>query len=144
MMRNPFFALALTAALAAFPAAARAQDAARPDTARAPGREHAEAHPKVGHGRMLGPVGWMIAHREMLELTDDQVRRLEAIRTNYEQKNRAHLEQIRANREAARKEATAVLTPAQRERIKEQMKERRREWRGRRHGEADRSGAGGA
>ena len=50
--------------------------------------------------RMKDPISRMLEQRDQLKLTDDQVRRLEQIRTKYQEKYKDHLEQMRRSREA--------------------------------------------
>jgi Spy/CpxP family protein refolding chaperone len=176
-------AVLLLAGVVALPATASAQAT---DTTQAPGGP--KAADSAGRGpRMGGPAARLLAHRSELQLTDDQVKQLEAIRTKYDQKDtplrdqlhqaigamgdsthprpdfqsmspderrqamrqmrREHrqylsqhpevanaLKQLRADRDSARKEALAVLTPSQRD----QVKQRAAEWRAR----ADSAGGG--
>jgi Spy/CpxP family protein refolding chaperone len=172
----PLLCAALAAVLVGLPAAALAQ---------APAQGPAPARPDSGR-RMGGAADWLLAQRAQLNLTNDQVKKLEGIRSKYEKKNQPLREQIRkawagqrgvsdsalrdslrsmspdqrrqafrerraerrqflsqhpevtsamkqlhANREAARKEAVAVLTPAQRDQLKALRRQRREEWRAR-------------
>jgi Spy/CpxP family protein refolding chaperone len=91
-----------------------------------------------------GPAAWLIAHRTDLNLSDEQVGRLEEIQQKYDERTRPLGEKIRAagggapgamrrgrqgdlapvfdelraNRAAARDDALALLTPEQREQVR--------------------------
>lgn len=120
----PLLAAALAAALAGAPQAAPAQD-----TGPKPMAPHAVR-------RMRGPADLLLSRRNDLQLTDDQVKRLEEVRSKYEKKDKPLLDamkQLRANRQAARKEAIDVLTPEQRQKLDALRAERRAHWRAR-HG----------
>jgi Spy/CpxP family protein refolding chaperone len=159
---------ALAAALA-LPGLATAQT--EPKAPAQQSKEHA-----MGPRRGMGdPAGMLLSHRTELKLTDDQVRKLETIRSTYQEKNRPLMEQIRpargdsqsradrrqmtpeqrqqawqqaraqaqrpeaqkamrelrANRQAATKEARAVLTADQQKWVDERMAQRRAEWKAR-------------
>jgi Spy/CpxP family protein refolding chaperone len=133
MQRQRFLALALAAAgLVAYDSSAAAQAG---DTL------PAAAAPDSGR-RMMDPIGRLLAERQKLELTDEQARQLEAIRSKYQEKHRGQIEQLRRDRRAraalrasmdsARAEVAAVLTPAQEKRLEEMRQEWRSEWRERR------------
>jgi Spy/CpxP family protein refolding chaperone len=97
---------------------------------------------------MKDPISRMLEQREQLKLTDDQVGRLEQIRTKYQEKNKAHMEQLRRDRktwsalrasmDSARAEVAAVLTPEQAKQVEAMRDQWRQEWRkgqrGRHHG----------
>jgi hypothetical protein len=175
--------LALAAAVLALPGAVSAQT--NDTSGAAQGAQQADS---VRHGRVGGPAAWILSRRTELKLTDDQVQKLEAIRTRYDGKNQPYrdklrqawgdsaaarpdfrtmsrserrqavrqmreqrrqylaehpdvadaLKQLRANQDAARKEALAVLTPAQRDEMKRQAAQWRAQadsaHRGGRHG----------
>jgi Spy/CpxP family protein refolding chaperone len=126
MHRQSFLALALAAGLFAAPAAAQSGT---------PGAPPAD----TGRRMMKDPVTRLLERREQLQLTNDQARRLEQIRTKYQQKHQGHMEQMRRDREArsafrasmdsARAEVAAVLTPAQQKQVEAMREEWRREWR---------------
>jgi Spy/CpxP family protein refolding chaperone len=138
MHRPALLALTL-AALAALATPAVAQ--ANPDT-KPPVATADSAH------RPMDPISRMLEQREQLKLNDDQVGRLEQIRSKYQEKYKDHLEQMRRSREArsalrvgmdsARAEVAAVLTPEQEKQVEAMREEWRREWkdahRGRHHG----------
>jgi Spy/CpxP family protein refolding chaperone len=136
MQRRTILAFTLAAGLTATPAAAQSGDRptlpAAADSAR----------------RMRDPISRMLEQREQLKLTDDQVGQLEQIRTKYQEKNKARLEQLRRDRatwsalrasmDSARAEVAAVLTPEQEKQVEAMREQWRREWReghrGRHHG----------
>jgi Spy/CpxP family protein refolding chaperone len=86
----------------------------------------------------------MLEQRQQLQLTDDQVARLEQIRTKYQERNQARMEQLRrdretwsalrANMDSARAEVAAVLTPEQEKQVDAMREQWRREWRGHHNG----------
>jgi hypothetical protein len=192
MRFNSAFALtALAASLVALPSAGAAQDSARgPEHGRhgahaGPGRGHGHGGARMQGARSGGPAERLLAQRSELGLSNDQVKRLEAIRTKYEARNRPLVEKLRAthgdrarmrssmrssmrdsvrgprdttlsreqrearmkerreqrlaanpelkstmealhkNRDEASKEAMAVLTSDQRERVEKRMEQRR-------------------
>ncbi|MBA3344259.1 MAG: hypothetical protein H0T44_03000 [Gemmatimonadales bacterium] len=101
---------------------------------------------EVRHGqRMAGPAERLLRHRSELQLTEQQVKGLETIRTRYQEKNRPLIEQVhgaevssamsqlRANREAARNEALAILSAQQRQRVEQHQGHRRAEGKRRGH-----------
>jgi Spy/CpxP family protein refolding chaperone len=149
MQRQRLLALALAVAgVAAFSSPAPAQQ---------PGSPPAQARPDSGR-RMFDPIGRLLARRSELAITDEQARRLEAIRGKYLEKNRPLLDQLRrehaardsarradsksresrralrASMDSARTEVMAILTPEQRTKVEELRKEWRAERRGGRHG----------
>ncbi|HEX7120661.1 MAG TPA: Spy/CpxP family protein refolding chaperone [Longimicrobiales bacterium] len=82
--------------------------------------------------RMIGhdPISRLLAERESLGLTADQVARLEAIRSRLEAENRPHRERLREARaefRAERRERLDALTPAQRDSLRERRAARRAE-----------------
>jgi Spy/CpxP family protein refolding chaperone len=119
------------AALAAFLAAPAAVSAQTPDSANA---DH-HGYGALRERAMSGPAGWLLAHRDDLKLSDDQVKKLESQRTKFSQQNKPLMEKLQANRQAARKDAAALLTPEQRD----QLKQHAQMWRERR----DSTGRGG-
>lgn len=132
MHRNSLLAITLAAGLVvASPAAAQT---ASPNP------------PAADSGRrtMRDPVTRLLEQREQLKLTDDQARRLEAIRAKYQEKHQGRMEEMRRNREArsafrasmdsARAEVTAVLTPEQQKQVEAMREQWRREWRDGRKG----------
>jgi Spy/CpxP family protein refolding chaperone len=94
--------------------------------------------------RTKDPITRMLEQRQQLQLTDDQVARLEQIRTKYQERNQARMEQLRrdretwsalrANMDSARAEVAAVLTPEQEKQVDAMREQWRREWRGHHHG----------
>jgi Spy/CpxP family protein refolding chaperone len=128
MHRPTLLALAL-AALAALATPAVAQ--ANPETKQS-------VAPADSGRRMKDPISRMLEQRDQLKLTDDQVQRLEQIRTKYQEKYQDRLEQIRRSREArsalragmdsARAEIAGVLTPEQEKQVEAMREEWRREW----------------
>lgn len=142
MQRQRFLTLALAAAgLVAFDSSAAAQSGQPPVSAADSG------------GRMMDPVSRLLAQRERLQLTDEQTRQLEAIRSKYQEKHRERMEQLRRDREArsalrasmdsARAEIVAVLTPEQEKQVEEMRKEWKSDWRDRHKGRHWRHGDGG-
>jgi Spy/CpxP family protein refolding chaperone len=95
-------------------------------------------------GRTKDPITRMLEQRQQLQLTDDQVARLEQIRTKYQERNQARMEQLRrdretwsalrANMDSARAEVAAVLTPEQEKQVDAMREQWRREWRGHHNG----------
>lgn len=88
----------------------------------------------AGQRRMAGPAERLLARRAELGLTAEQVTRLEAIRDSFALKIQPHaaearaaMDSVRANREAARQAARAVLTDEQRARFAEPMREKMKE-----------------
>jgi Spy/CpxP family protein refolding chaperone len=154
----------------ALPAVATAQ--AEPKAPAQQPKQHAMGRQHMGMG---GPAGMLLSYRTDLKLTDDQVQKLEAIRSTYQEKNRPLMEQIRpmrgdsqsradlrqmspeqrqqareqmraraqtpevkkalqelrANRQAAAKEARAVLTADQQKWVDQRLEQRRAEWKAR-------------
>ena len=92
-----------------------------------------------GHRTMYDPVGRLLEQRAELKITDDQAKRLEAIRTKYLARSQSRSEDVRRNREAhskfrasmdsTRTEVMAVLTPEQQTRVTEMRKQARHDWR---------------
>ncbi len=92
-----------------------------------------------GRRMMKDPVTRMLEQRDQLKLTDDQARRLEQIRSRYQEKHKGRMEQLRRNREArsafrasmdsARAEVAAVLTPEQQKQVEAMREQWRKEWR---------------
>jgi hypothetical protein len=129
--------LALALAALATPAVAQANPDTKPPVAAADSAR-----------RPMDPISRMLEQREQLKLSGDQVRRLEQIRTKYQEKYKSHLEEMRRSHEArsalragmdsARAEVAAVLTPEQEKQVEAMREEWRREWkdahRGRHHG----------
>lgn len=110
MQRQLYLALALaTAGLLGATSTASAQKPAPPAPA-------ARADSSM---RKTDPAGRLLQQRATLQLTDDQVKKLEQIQTKYAGATRADSSAnlSRARRREAWKEATAVLTPAQRDKL---------------------------
>lgn len=136
MYRQKYLALALVAGLMGAAMPALAQTGTPPPAPADSGR------------RMKDPISRMLEQRDQLKLTDNQVQRLEQIRTKYQEKYKDHLEQLRRSREArsalragmdsARSEIAGVLTPEQEKQVEAMREQWRREWkdahRGRHHG----------
>jgi TolA-binding protein len=127
MHRPTLLALAL-AALAALATPAVAQ--ANPETKQSVAAADSARRP-------MDPISHMLEQREQLKLSGDQVRRLEQIRTKYQEKYKSHLEEMRRSHEArsalragmdsARAEVAAVLTPEQEKQVEAMREEWRRE-----------------
>jgi Spy/CpxP family protein refolding chaperone len=135
MQRQRLLALALAAAgLLAYHT---------PATAQAGGQPPASAGADSGR-RMFDPVGRLLEQRNELKLTDEQASRLEAIRSQYLEKTRPQMEELRRDREkraafragmdSTRTEVMAVLTPEQQKQVGEMRKKWRSEWRDGKHG----------
>jgi hypothetical protein len=138
MYRSRYLALALVAGSLAAATPARAQTGTAPKP----------PAPADSGGRMMDPISRMLEQRQQLRLSDDQVARLQQIRTKYQAKYRDHLEQMRRSREAraalragmdsARAEVATVLTTEQEQQAEAMREQWRREWkdahRGRHHG----------
>jgi Spy/CpxP family protein refolding chaperone len=129
MYRIRFLALGLLAGgllAGSTPAAAQTSDA-----------PHAAAD--SSHHARRDPITRLLEQRERLNLTAEQTRQLEAIRTKYQEKHKGQLEQVRRDREAyralrasmdsARAEIAAVLTPEQEKQVEAMREEWKREWR---------------
>jgi Spy/CpxP family protein refolding chaperone len=128
MHRRKYLALALAAGLlgVATPSMAQTGTTPKPEVPADSGR------------RMMDPISRMLEQKEPLKLTDDQVRRLEEIRTKYQGKYKDQIEQMRRSREArsalragmdsARAEVAAVLTPEQEKQLEAMREQWRREW----------------
>ena len=127
MHRQHYLALALAAGLMAAAAPASAQTGTAPAPA-----------PTDSVRRLKDPITRMLEQREQLKLSGDQVRRLEEIRSKYQEKSRGHLEQMRRSREArsalragmdsARAEVAAVLTPEQEKQVEAMREQWRKDW----------------
>ena len=127
MHRYSLLAITLAAGLVVASAAAAQTGAPNPPAA------------DSGSRMMKDPVTRLLEQREQLKLTDDQARRLEAIRSKYQEKHKGQMDQMRRNREArsafrasmdsARGEVTAVLTPEQQKQVETMREQWRREWR---------------
>lgn len=116
--------LALSAGLLAAPLAdAAAQERAR-DTTRA--RIHADARRPGAPAMRARPIERLIAQRERLKLTDDQVARLNAIQSKYAELNRPHVDALKAARsDTAGRPRPA--RPAERPKTAEERLERRQQ-----------------
>ena len=128
-MQRPTLLAFTLAALAAGAAPARAQSGDGPTP---PPAADSSRHAK-------DPISRMLEQREQLKLSDDQVQQLEQIRTKYQEKNKARMEQLRRDRanwsalrasmDSARAEVAAVLTPEQEKQVEAMREEWRRAWR---------------
>lgn len=113
-MRNGVLAL-LVAGLVVWPAAAAAQQGQpRPGRDQAPDQDRSRMGmmSMQGHGAMMGMMvasnpTMMLRHGEALELTDQQVNRLEALRDQLAQRRTAHMEAMRALHGRMAEQATA-------------------------------------
>ncbi len=130
---NRLTSFALAAGLLAVPFAAGAAQTGTRDTTRAKARVHAEnPHGEMGRMRMA-PIQRLIAQRERLKLTDEQVSRLTAIQSSLTEANKPHLEALKAAhsdtadhpRPEARTERTP-MTPEQRLERRQQMLDRQK------------------
>jgi Spy/CpxP family protein refolding chaperone len=132
MHRHNFLAITLAAGLAVASPAAAQSEAPNPPAA------------DSGRRMMRDPVTRLLEQREQLKLTDEQARRLEEIRSKYQEKHEGQMEQLRRNRAArsafrasmdsARAEVTAVLTPEQQQQVEAMREQWRKEWRDGRKG----------
>lgn len=131
MSRLP--SLALAAGLLAVPFATGAAQTQTTDTARARARVHADGpHREMGPMRMA-PIQRVIAQRERLKLTDEQVSRLTSIQSKLAEANKSHLETLKAARSDTsarprpepRAERTP-MTPEQRLERRQQMLDRQK------------------
>lgn len=127
MYRYNLLALTLAAGLATVsPAVAQTETPNRPTA-------------DSGRRMMRDPITRIVEQREQLALTDDQVSRLEEIRSKYQEKHQGRMEQLRRDRKArsefrasmdsARAEVTAVLTPEQQKQVDAMREQWRKEWR---------------
>jgi gas vesicle protein len=125
--------LALAAGLLAAPFATGEAQTETRDTSRAKARVHAEnPHREMGRMRMA-PIQRVIAQRERLKLTEEQVNRLTAIQSKLADANKPHLETLKAARSdttarprpEARTERTP-MTPEQRLERRQQMLDRQK------------------
>jgi Spy/CpxP family protein refolding chaperone len=129
MHRSRLLALTLAAGLVA---AARSASAQTDQDSKPPLAADSARH-------MTDPISRMLEQRQQLKLTDDQVGRLEQVRTKYQEKNKARMEQLRRDRatwsalrasmDSARAEVAAVLTPEQEKQVEAMREQWRREWR---------------
>lgn len=109
-----------TLALAAFAAATGSPLVAQNPDSPAP--------EQAGPGRRMGsPAEWVLSQREQLQLTPDQVQRLEQIRDRYKAKDQPLTDQLRggAGDMAAQRDSMAQLSPDQRRQAFEQRRARR-------------------
>lgn len=131
MQRPTSLALALAAGLLAYTSTAAAQTgSATPPSATADSGR-----------RMFDPVGRLLAQRDSLKLTDDQAKRLQAIRTEYLARHQGQVEELRRDRakrdafrasmDSTRTEVMAVLTPEQQKQVSEMRKKMWKEHRDR-------------
>lgn len=146
-MPRKFPILLVAAALAAMPAAAATAQTPSPapgQTAPEHGRRH-DMQQRRMRGPMPGSVDMLLRHRTELKLSDDQIRRLEAIRSNYEAKNSPLLAQLRQawaerpdsmrrgamspERRGAMRDSLRAMTPEQRNAMRDSMRQRREEFR---------------
>jgi hypothetical protein len=125
--------LALAAGLLAVPFAAGAAQTETKDTSRARARVHADSPHRAMGGRRAVPIQRLIAQRERLKLTEEQVTRLTAIQTRLAEANKPHLEAIKAARSdtAGRprpepRTERAPMTPEQRLEMRQQMLDRQK------------------
>jgi hypothetical protein len=125
--------LALAAGLLAVPFAAGASQTESKDTSRVRARVHAEDPHRAMGGRRAAPIQRLIAQRERLKLTDEQVARLTAIQTRLAEANKPHLEAIKAARSDTagrprpeRRTERAPMTPEQRIEMRQQMLDRQK------------------
>jgi hypothetical protein len=119
--------LALALAALATPAVAQANPDTKPPVATADSAR-----------RPMDPISRMLEQKEQLSLSGDQVRRLEQIRTKYQEKYKDHLELMRRSQEArsalragmdsARAEVAGVLTTEQEKQVEAMREQWRREW----------------
>lgn len=128
-----FTSLALAAGLLAIPLATGAAQNEAKDTTRARARVHAEG-PRREMGRMrAAPIQRLIAQRERLKLTDEQVTRLTAIQTRLAEANEPHLDALKAARSDTagrprpeRRTERTPKTPEQRLEMRQQMLDRQK------------------
>lgn len=119
-MRNTLYILFFGLTLAALPAQLQAQGEAP-----LPPREERASPDKHSH---RSPVEMLLRRRAELELSDDQVVRLQAIDQRMDDRNRPHVEQLVAMRRALPVELRGsyrAMTDAQKSDFRERMKEAR-------------------
>lgn len=82
-----------------------------------------------GH-RMHGAAERLLRHRSELQLTEQQVKGLEAIRVRYQEKNRPLIELVRAGQEARpeRRAGPPSRTPEEREKSRAEYRQQREEF----------------
>lgn len=123
--------LALATGLLAAPLAAGAAQNAPKDTARTRARAHAEmphrGMPGMGMRGPGMPIQALIAQRERLKLSDEQVTRLNAIQAKYSELNKPHLEALKAARSDTAGRPDPVRAPERREMTPEQRLQMRQE-----------------
>ncbi|HEU4829443.1 MAG TPA: hypothetical protein VFT04_09625 [Gemmatimonadales bacterium] len=102
-----FTPLALAAGLLAVPFATGAAQTGKNDTTHARARVHAEGPRRAMHPMRGAPIQRLIAQRERLQLTDEQVSRLSAIQAQLAEANKPHLEALKS----ARSDTTARQRP---------------------------------
>ncbi|MGH7528505.1 MAG: Spy/CpxP family protein refolding chaperone [Gemmatimonadales bacterium] len=108
--KSSFLIAALTGFFLALPAAATAQQESK--------REH---------GR-YGAADMLLEHRSDLKLSDDQVKRLEAVRAKYEKMNQPLVEQVsKLWGDRPSSDSLESLTPEQRRQLRAERKQRREE-----------------
>ena len=127
MQRPTLLAFTLAALASAAPALAQSGEGRTPPAVADSGR------------RVKDPISRMVEQREQLKLSDDQVQQLEQIRTKYQEKNKARMEQLRRDRanwsalrasmDSARAEVAAVLTPEQEKQVEAMREQWRKDWR---------------
>lgn len=97
------------------------------------GHGEKKAHGHMEMRMMHAPMGGMLAaHAEELDLSDDQRERLEGLDARMEAEKERHMSEMRSIHESAME----VLTPEQRERMRDMMEEKHERKR-MRHGEMD-------
>ncbi len=109
------------------------------------GGQAAPSAPSDTSRRTFDPVGRMLDQRADLKLTDDQVRKLEAIRAKNMAKHQALIDELRRDREkrsavrasmdSTRTEVMAILTPEQQRQVSEMRKKWWKERRGKHGGD---------
>lgn len=115
--------LALAVTLAAAPLPLLAQTTPAPDTPRREMRDGARMQHR--------PLERLMAQRERLGLSAEQVTRLEAVQERLRSRNAPLLEQVHQNRHGAEEEVRAILTEEQRTRLRELRRDQRRSREGR-------------
>lgn len=91
-------------------------------------KSHGDMHMQMS--MMHGMPGMLTGHAEQLDLSDDQLERLEALDARMEAEKERHMAEMRSIHESAKE----ILTPEQRERVHDMMEEKHERKR-MRHGE---------
>lgn len=128
-----FTPLALAAGLLAAPFATGAAQTGNKDTTHTRARVHAEGPHRAMRPMRMAPIARLIAQRERLQLTDEQVSRLTTIQARLAESNKPHLEALKAahgdstaRQRPERRTERTPMTPEQRLERRQQMLDRQK------------------